>query len=165
MPDGLHQHARENHRELRHSCSIYADRHTIFQSPNKEKAVISPSIKVQDTQFARCLKELSIQLIAARSPQAKGRIERLWQTLQDRLVVEFAIRNISTIDVANEFLSTYIYGFNSEFAVEPADSYSMFLPPDPCINLDYILCVKEIRSVDADGCHWHNKNTHLGIFY
>lgn len=131
--------------------SIYADRHTIFQSPNKEKAVIDPSIQVLDTQFGRCLKELSIQLIAARSPQAKGRIERLWQTLQDRLITEFAIRSITTIDEANEFLSAYIYTFNSEFAVEPADRDSMFLPPDEGMNLDYILCIKETRTVDSGG--------------
>lgn len=139
--------------------SIYADRHTIFQSPNKEKAVIDPSVKVQDTQLGRCLRELGVQLIAARSPQAKGRIERLWQTLQDRLVTEFAIRNITTIEEANEFLATYIYAFNSEFAVEPADTDSMFLPPDDGLNLDYILCIKEIRSVDAGGVFSYRNKT------
>lgn len=131
--------------------SIYADRHTIFQSPNKEKAVIDSSINVNDTQFGRCLKELSIELIPARSPQAKGRIERLWATLQSRLPIEFAIRDITSIDQANEFLANYIYAFNSEFAVEPADSDSMFIRPDTGINLDYILCIKETRNVDSGG--------------
>ena len=131
--------------------SLYADRHTIFQSPNKEKAVIDPSIKVNDTQLGRCLKEFSVELIAARSPQAKGRIERLWGTLQSRLPVEFAIRGISTIDGANEFLETYIYAYNSEFAVEPELADSMFHRPSDGMNLDYILCVKEERTVDAGG--------------
>lgn len=131
--------------------SLYADRHTIFQSPNKGKAVIDPSIPISDTQFGRALKELSIELIAARSPQAKGRIERLWATLQSRLPVEFALRGIQTIDEANEFLKTYLYAFNSQFAVEPASAENMFFPPEQTINLDYVLCVKEQRIVDSGG--------------
>lgn len=131
--------------------SLYADRHTIFQSPNKEKAVIDPSIPIHDTQFGRALKELSIELIAARSAQAKGRVERLWATLQSRLPVEFALRDIHTIDAANEFLSTYLYAFNSQFAVEPASAESMFFQPEKGICLDYILCVKEQRIVDSGG--------------
>jgi transposase len=131
--------------------SIYADRHTIFQSPNKEKVVFDSSIKVNDTQFGRALKELCVELIAARSPQAKGRIERLWQTLQDRLVVEFALRGIASIDAANEFLKEYIYAFNSEFAVEPLEADNMFVKPDHAINLDHILCIKEQRTIDSGG--------------
>ena len=131
--------------------SLYADRHTIFQSPNKEKAIIDPSIKVNDTQFGRCLRELSVELIPARSPQAKGRIERLWETLQSRLPVEFSIRGISTIDGANEFLETYIYAYNSQFAVEPSLTDSMFHKPPEGMNLDYVLCIKESRIVDTGG--------------
>lgn len=139
--------------------SLYADRHTIFQSPNKEKAIIDSSIKVNDTQFGRCLKELSVELIPARSPQAKGRIERLWATLQSRLPIEFAIRNITSIDQANEFLASYIYSYNSEFAVEPADTESMFIKPDAGTNLDYILCIKETRNVDSGGIFSFNNKT------
>jgi transposase len=136
--------------------SIYADRHTIFQSPNKAKAVFDSSITVNDTQLGRALKELSVELIAARSPQAKGRIERLWATLQDRLPVEFAIRDITTIDAANEFLKTYIYAFNSEFAVEPQDSDNMFVKADESLNIDYILCIKQTRIIDSGGVISYN---------
>lgn len=139
--------------------SLYADRHTIFQSPNKGKPDVASTQDIQDTQFGRCLRELGIRLHAARSPQAKGRIERLWQTLQGRLVVEFAIRSISTIEEANAFLSSYIYAFNSEFAVEPFDSDSMFLPPDPGLNLDYVLCTKETRTIDAGGVFSYKNKT------
>lgn len=131
--------------------SLYADRHTIFQSPNAEKARFDSSIKANDTQFGRALKELFIELIPARSAQAKGRIERLWDTLQSRLPVEFAIRNITTIDAANEFLAHYLYVFNSQFAVEPVSCENMFFRPEPGTNLDYILCVKEQRTVDTGG--------------
>ena len=131
--------------------SLYADRHTIFQSPNKSKAEIDSSVKVNDTQFGRSLKELGVELIGARSPQAKGRIERLWQTLQSRLPVEFAIEDITTLDCANQYLGKYIYAYNSEFALEPEDSQSMFHKLPAGQNLDHILCIKEERLLDSGG--------------
>ena len=132
-------------------CSLYADRHTIFQSPNKDKAAVDPNVKVADTQLGRALKELNIELIGARSPQAKGRIERLWQTLQSRLPVEFALNGITSIEDANKFLKTYIYAFNSQFAVEPANAVSVFTKPQKDLNLDTILCVKVKRKIDSGG--------------
>lgn len=134
-------------------CSIYADRHTIFRSPNADKAEtveFDQTKEIKDTQFGRALRELSIELIAARSPQAKGRVERLWQTLQSRLPVEFALNEIYDIEDANEFLKSYIYAFNSEFAVEPKDSESLFRIPDE-EPLDTILCVRERRRLDNGG--------------
>ena len=131
--------------------SVYADRHTIFRSPNADKAKAidaPPGIKVQETQFGRALSELSIKIIAARSPQAKGRVERLWQTLQSRLPVEFEIKAINDIDAANEFLKNYIFVFNSEFALEPVDFDSAFLPLEDGKDLDNILCVKDQRVLD-----------------
>jgi transposase len=132
-------------------ASIYADRHTIFFSPNydKKKMPDAPAnINANDTQFGRALSELGIGLIAARSPQAKGRIERLWDTLQSRLPVEFAIRGITDVETANIFLKEYVYNYNSELAVEPADAESAFLPLRDGLNLDCILCVKEGRTLD-----------------
>jgi transposase len=131
--------------------SIYADMHTIFQSPNRKKAEVDPSVNVNDTQFGRTLKELKIQLIAARSPQAKGRIEKLWDTLQGRLPTEFAIRGITTIDAANEFLKTYPYAFNSVFAVEPENADNMFHRVPDGLNIDYVICCKEKRVIDDGG--------------
>lgn len=131
--------------------SIYADRHTIFQSPNSAKADVDSNVTCNDTTLGRALKELGIELILARSPQAKGRIERLWNTLQSRLPVEFELAGISDIASANQFLETYIYKFNSQFAVEPKNAESLFCPVDNSINLDYILCVKDKRKVDAGG--------------
>jgi len=131
--------------------SIYADRHSIFQSPNKAKAEIDSKVPINDTQFGRCLNELSVTLIAARSAQAKGRVERLWRTLQSRLPVEFALRDIATVDAANEFLKTYIYDFNSKFAVEPENAENAFQSLPKGINLDYILCIKEERVIDSGG--------------
>ena len=132
--------------------SIYADRHTIFRSPNEDKAKAAdapPGIKVYETQFGRAMSELGIKSIAARSAQAKGRVERLWETLQSRLPVELELRGIQDMDAANAFLGSYIFAFNSEFAVEPQDSDNAFLPLEEGKNLDHILCVKEERSLDA----------------
>jgi len=132
--------------------SIYADRHTIFRSPNEDKAKsidASKNIKVNETQFGRALSELGIQIIAARSPQAKGRIERLWETLQSRLPVELIINDMVDIDSANEFLNDYIFALNSELAVEPQDADNAFLPLEEEKNLDHILCVKEERTLDS----------------
>jgi transposase len=131
--------------------AIYADRHTIFRSPNVDKARAvdaPPDMKVYETQFGRAMSELGIKIIAARSPQAKGRIERLWGTLQSRLPVEFEIHGINDIDAANEFLRHYIFALNSEFAVEPEDSESDFMPLDDGIDLFHILCIKENRKLD-----------------
>jgi transposase len=131
--------------------SVYADRHTIFRSPNKDKSMIDTEIKAQDTQLGMAFRDLSIELIAARSPQAKGRIERLWGTLQSRLPVEFALRDITDIDEANEFLKEYVYIFNSQFAVEPEETESAFMQLPPHMDLDYIFCIREKRVIDAGG--------------
>ena len=134
--------------------SIYADRHTIFRSPKADKLTreeILDGVSINDTQFGRCLNELNIQLIPARSPQAKGRIERLWKTLQSRLPIEFMFNNIHDIDSANSFLEKYIYKFNSVFVVDPTKAQNAFRKPATNINLDNIICIKETRTVDSGG--------------
>ncbi len=132
--------------------SIYADRHTIFLSQNAGKLSLEDQLAgkvVNDTQFGRAMTELAITLIAARSPQAKGRVERLWATLQSRLPVEFAIAQISTIDQANAFLASYIDSFNDRFSVVPANSESAFRALPTSIDIDTVLCVKMKRIIDS----------------
>ena len=139
--------------------SVYADRHTIFRSPNRDKAELDSTINVADTQFGMAMKDLCVQIIPARSPQAKGRIERLWGTLQSRLPVEFALRNITNMAQANDFLETYIYEFNSQFAVEPKLRQSVFRKPDPAINLDYVFAIRQQRTIDAGGVFSYRNKT------
>jgi len=132
--------------------SAYADRHTIFRSPKADKLTVEEQLdgkQAADTQFGRAMKELGITLIAARSPQAKGRIERLWDTLQSRLVIEFRLQNIRTVHEANAFLADYIPKFNEYFAVKPEDSEKTYVPT--ALDLDLILCVKETRTIDNGG--------------
>ena len=133
-------------------ASIYADRHTIFASPNSDKLTTEDElagIQAKDTQLGRALRELGVTLIKARSPQAKGRIERLWGTLQDRLSVEFRVNGITGTDVANRYLKTYIAKHNRRFAVEAAEGTSMFVMNT--LDLTNILCVRENRKLDAGG--------------
>ena len=142
--------------------SLYSDRHSIFRSPTADKVSIEDQlagISSNDTQFGRALRELNINIIYARSPQAKGRIERLWGTLQSRLPIEFKLRNIDSVDKANEFLLEYPDMFNTRFAVAPQDVQSCFRPLPDGLNTDYCLCSKESRILDYGGVFsYYNKS-------
>ncbi len=94
--------------------SFYSDRHSIFRINVDE-----PKDGNTLTQFGRALKTLDIECIHARTPQAKGRVERVNKTLQDRLVKEMRLENINTIDEANIFLDKYMTIFNKKFSVKP----------------------------------------------
>lgn len=135
----------ENHGTPR---SLYSDRHTIFFSPNKDKLSIEDElagIRVPLTQFGKALHELGINHIPARSPQAKGRVERLWGTLQSRLVIELRLNRVSSIEQANAFLPGFIERFNQRFAVAAADPVSAFKTAPPANLLDQIICFREER--------------------
>lgn len=134
--------------------SLYTDRHAIFLSTAAAKLSVEEQLAgrlLNDTQFSRAMRELGITIISARSPQAKGRVERLWETLQSRLPVEFKMAGVSTIDQANAFLANYVSLFNATFAVAPEKAESAFRPLAAQFNIDTVLCVKLTRSVDAGG--------------
>jgi hypothetical protein len=71
------------------------------------------------SQFGRALGELGVELISAHSPQAKGRVERLFKTFQDRLIKEMRLADVSTLDAANRFLKGYLPIYNQRFSVQP----------------------------------------------
>lgn len=96
--------------------ALYSDKHSIFRINAKEA---DPEA---ETQFSRAARELGIECIHAHSPQAKGRVERVNQTLQDRLVKEMRLAGINNMDAANAWLPGYIKDFNKRFAVEPKDA-------------------------------------------
>lgn len=115
------------------------------------------------TQFGRAMQELRIEVIHANSPQAKGRVERLFQTLQDRLIKELRLNDISDIETANQFLKKkFIPAFNAKFAVEPrtkTDHHRPLVQRDSK-NLSAILCRQEERTVRSDFTisymnHWY----------
>jgi hypothetical protein len=125
--------------------TLYVDRHGVFRV-NTTKAL---SAAIDDsngrTQFGRAMDELRIEVIFANSAQAKGRVEKANQTLQDRLVKEMRLRKINTTHDANLFLPEFIETYNRKFAVVPASPANMHRPLLPQENLDNILCLKYQR--------------------
>jgi hypothetical protein len=109
--------------------ALYGDRLNVFVRNDPHWTVAEQLRGTQDpTHFGRLLRELGIGFIAAGSPQAKGRIERLWQTLQDRLVSELRLRGISTIEAAHAFLPAFLADFNRRFTHAPADATAAWRP-------------------------------------
>jgi transposase len=108
--------------------SIYADRHTIFQSSAKSTLEQELSGEQPKSQFGRLLDELGIELIPAKSPQAKGRIERLWGTFQDRLVKALREANACTLEQANRVLAVFLEQYNQRFTIEAVDPENVYMP-------------------------------------
>jgi transposase len=145
--------------------NIYADRHTIFRSPKADKLALEEQLEgkqVKLTQFQRAMDELGVVIIPARSPQAKGRVERLWETLQSRLPVEFKIAGITTVEEANEFLINYIDKFNEKYAVAPENPETAFRSLRDTVDIDNILCVKVNRCTD-NGSIFSYANKHFMV--
>ncbi len=148
--EGYFEVARQMVRGAGIPVATYNDRHTILVSPKKAKVTIEDQLegKLEPyTQFSAAMDSLSVNMIAAGSPEAKGRIERLWGTLQDRLVVELALGGIKDIGSANEFVKKYIAKFNARFSVA-AKGEPVFREIAGGINVDYILCKKYTRKLD-----------------
>lgn len=134
--------------------AIYSDKFSVFFPAKSQKLTIEDELngkKKPTTQFKRIMDSLGVELIAASSSQAKGRIERLWETLQDRLTIEFKLNNITTIEDANKFLPRYIEKYNVQFAIEPTNKKSKFIPIPAYIDLDLLLAGKWTRVLDSSG--------------
>jgi transposase len=132
--------------------SIYHDRHTILRSP--KQATLDEQLAGQSpmSQLQRVMAELGIESIAAYSPQAKGRIERLWSTLQDRLTKELRLADSTTLDDANAFLPGFIERYNARFGRPPADPESAWVPLPADLDFNYYFAIRETRVVRADYC-------------
>jgi hypothetical protein len=122
--------------------AFYSDKHGIFRV-NAKEAFGGDRI----TQFGRVLSELNIDIICANSPQAKGRIERAFGTLQDRLVKELRLAGISTVTAANAWLPGFITGYNARFGRQPQNAKDLHRPLTGADNLDEILVWREERTV------------------
>lgn len=137
--------------------SLYLDKHTTY------KSTAEPSIEDEIngteplSEFGRAIKELGVELIHAHSPQAKGRIERLFETLQDRLVKELTLRGISTIEEANKYLEAYMAFHNERFAFKPKEQKDLHRRVSKGLNLDKVLCIKTERVLRNDFTVAHNR--------
>jgi hypothetical protein len=139
--------------------ALYTDRDSIFEYQDRGRG--DPS---GVTQFGRALRELDIELILARSPQAKGRVERFFETAQDRWVKELRLAKVTTRAQANALAdSRLIPEFNRRFAVAPAQAVDAHRPLGPVHNLAAILSVQCQRVVSNDyTVRWHNRVYQVG---
>ncbi len=125
--------------------AVYSDKHNIFRINQGQCTK-----KENFTQFGRALKELDIELIYANSPQAKGRVERANQTLQDRLIKELRLAGVRAMNEGNEFLIGFWKKYNEKFAVLPANSEDAHRKIAPTTDLTRILCKKEQRTISKN---------------
>lgn len=132
-------------------ASVYLDRHTTYKSTRK----LTPEEEFEGmskplSQFERALGELGVKVIHAMSPQAKGRVERLFGVLQDRLVKEMRLKGVKTKDGANEFLKEYLPRYNKRFKVCPANETDAHVRLPKHFDLDKHLCIRTDRTVRND---------------
>lgn len=120
--------------------AFYSDKHGIFHLNNPK---LTPGDGLTD--FGRAMQELDIQIICANTPQAKGRVERANQTLQDRLTKELRLHKISTPEEANRWLPEFMEDYNRRFATTPRSHLDAHTPLAPSDDLDLVLCRKDTR--------------------
>ena len=137
--------------------SLYLDKHTTYKSNGKLTVEDELNNREKLSQLERAAKELGIDIIHANSPQAKGRIERVFKTYQDRLIKEMRLRNISTIKEANRFLGSFIPKHNRRFSIKPIKEGDLHRPLSKNIDLDTMLCIKEQRILRNDFTILYNK--------
>jgi transposase len=132
--------------------AVYRDRHGIFQRGKKRDLTIPEQLEDQpnQTQFGRLLSELGMESIPSHSPQAKGRIERLFGTFQDRLVNELRLAEASSMDEATALLAEFLPRYNRRFAVAPQQPGTVYQQPPSGRHLDEIFCFKYRRTVGMD---------------
>ena len=125
--------------------AFYADRFSVFRVNHSNVTTTDAQ-----TQFERAMAELGVELICAYSPQAKGRVERAYQTLQDRLIKELRLANINNYQDANAFLENYIPLYNQKFAVQPILPTDCHEPLRPENDLELIFTQRFTRTLSKD---------------
>jgi hypothetical protein len=135
--------------------SIYLDKHTTYKATGKPTLEDRLAGRVPQSQFERAMRELGVQVIHAHSPQAKGRIERVFRTFQDRLVKEMRLEGIGSKDEANRFLGKYLAAHNKRRSQEAMGDVHRPLPAG--LDLGQVLCIRTRRGVKNDGTIVHQK--------
>jgi len=131
---------------------IYRDRHGIFERDTAEPDTLLEQLegRREPTQFGRLMEELGVRQIAAHSPQAKGRVERLWGTLQDRLVSELRLANACNAEQATEVLDRVVADHNKRFCRKADDPNSVWRKLGTSLDWDSVFCFKYKRTVAKD---------------
>ncbi len=130
--------------------SLYLDKHPTYKSTKKQTIEDELNNIEPMSQFSRAVNELGVNVIYAGSPQAKGRIERLFNTFQNRLIKEMRLKGIKTIEQANKFLGCYLPTYSRRFSVEPVNDANLHraIPAGLCFNK--IFCIKTKRALRND---------------
>ena len=136
--------------------SLYMDNHSTYKSQGKPTIEDELAGERPLSQFERAAKDMGIRVIHARSPQAKGRIERLFKTFQDRVIKEMRLAEVNSMRDGNSFLRGYLPKYNKRFRVEASKKVDMHRPLESGINLDEQLCIKTKRTVRNDYTVAHN---------
>ena len=140
--------------------SLYVDRDSIYRSDRQ--ATVEEELRGQPaptTQFARAMKQLDVKLILANSPQAKGRVERMNGTMQDRLVKEMRLAGIGQIEAGNAFLEReFLPALNRKFTIAAREATDLHRGLPPGVRLEEVLSFQEKRTVSNDWCvQWRNR--------
>ena len=144
---------------------LYVDQHSIYRPDGEPTDAELLDNCPPETQFGRAMRELDVELILARSPQAKGRVERMNGTLQDRLVKAMRRAKISDLDAANRFLDdTFLAEFNARFAVPAVEAEDWHRPLAVGMDLSRIVSIQESRVVGKDWTlRWRNRVMQLPL--
>jgi hypothetical protein len=130
--------------------ALYTDQHTTYKSPAVPTVEEQLADRQPHSQFERALAELGVAVIHAHSPQAKGRVERLFKTLQDRLVKDLRLAGLTTLEAANQFLETWLPRYNKRFAIPSTQPADLHRPRPTCRDLERSLCLKTTRVLRRD---------------
>jgi hypothetical protein len=143
-------------------ASVYLDKHTTYRSPQRPSLEEQlQGLKRSQSQFERAMSELGVEVIHAHSPAAKGRIERLFGTWQDRLVKEMRLARVASLAQANRFLERYLPRYNQRFRVEPAQPADLHRRVPAQLDLNGVLCLKTQRRLNADSTVIHQGKVYL----
>jgi hypothetical protein len=139
---------------------FFTDRRTVFEYKKKKSTSVEEDTF---TQFGYACKQLGIDIKTSSIPQAKGRVERMFQTLQSRLPIELRLAGVSTIAQANEFLNSYIKKFNAQFALPLDNIKSVFETQLDIKKTNLILAVLSCRKIDSGSCIKFNNSYYLPV--
>lgn len=131
--------------------AVYTDKHSTYRTPAPPTVEDQLHARRPQSQFERSLGELGVDVIHAHSPQAKGRVERVFRTFQDRLIKELRLAQIATVEAANAWLATYLPRYNQRFGVPPTEAADLHRPSPGPQRLAGTLCLKSARTVRRDG--------------
>jgi hypothetical protein len=151
-------------REYGIPVSVYLDRHSTYKQ-TKRKPTIEEELEGKEllSEFERACQELGVKVIHANSPQAKGRIERLFRTFQDRVIKEMRLKGIKTIEEANAFLEEYLPLYNERFNVIAREKGDVHRKVPKGLRLERVLCIKTQRALRNDFTVAHNKKLYQVI--